>query len=151
MWMRKLLAALAVAALTGIGVVAVAIAGDTGPSSANAESVTYVAGNPTCPAGTVGSFKVEPVANGTYNDLVTISNFDGKTLDWALTPDALHLYDVAYVIVKGGPNANLYTYDFASGGLDDSDSGLHPPVNPNGKGPKYYGFSHVDFCFDPKG
>ena len=64
------------------------------------------------------------------------------------------LYDVAYVIVKGGPNANLYKYDYDTTHTDDSDTGLHPPLNPNGNtmgGTKVYGFSHVDFCFDPKG
>ncbi len=151
--MRKLLAAVGVLALAGVVVVALAIAGDTGPISAKADSVTFVEGNPTCPAGTVGSFKVEPVANGTYNGLVTIKNFNGKTLDWELTAFALDKYDMAYVIVKGGPNANLYKYDYQSGGFDDWDTGLHPPLNPNGNtqgGTKVYGFSHVDFCFDPK-
>jgi len=97
-------------------------------------------GNPTC-----GDFndawtqlKVEPVANGTYTDgtlSVTISNFDGKTLDWSSN------IGVSSVFVKGGPTGNLYSYDPA----ETSDTGLHPPVNPdNGQ---YYGFSHVSFCY----
>jgi hypothetical protein len=45
------------------------------------------------------------------------------------------------VIVKGGPNANAYVYVGESSG----DTGLHAPFN----GPdKYYGLSHVNFCWD---
>ena len=97
-------------------------------------------GNPTC-----GDFnsswtqlKVEPVANGTFTDgtlSVTISNFDGHTLDWSSN------IGVSSVFVKGGPNGNLYTYDPPV----TSDTGLHPQVNPNNG--QYYGFSHVSFCY----
>ena len=45
------------------------------------------------------------------------------------------------MIVKGGPNANSYAYPGGSSG----DTGLHSPFN----GPdKYYGLSHVDFCWN---
>ena len=79
--MRKLIISIAVLAIGGAAIAAYAIAGDTGPTSPNANLLTYVAGNPVCPADTVASFKVEPVANGTYNGLITITNFSGKTLD----------------------------------------------------------------------
>lgn len=46
------------------------------------------------------------------------------------------------VIVKGGDNASLYSYSPESTG----DSGLTSPLNTtNGK---YYGISHVTFCYD---
>ncbi len=145
-------------------VTAIAIAGETGPIAAGstANALTFVSGNPTCPSdATGGGFKVEPVANGMYDidgnlttdaskGVIVISNFDGKKLDWAFTAYGRATYEIAYVIVKGGPNANLYAYwDL----LDNSDVGLHTPLNPNGNtqgGTKVYGFSHVDFCFDPK-
>ena len=45
------------------------------------------------------------------------------------------------VIVKGGPNANVYFYDEATEG-----GPVNPPVNPNNG--TYYGISHVDWCYD---
>jgi uncharacterized repeat protein (TIGR01451 family) len=48
------------------------------------------------------------------------------------------------VVVKGGPDANLYDYlaDHAPGA--DRDTFLHSPVNPNNG--KHYGLSHISFC-----
>jgi hypothetical protein len=150
----KRIALLAGAAAVAVGIVAaVAFAGDTGPISPNAESVTYVAGNPQCPNGLIQGPKIDPGANGTYaiNGVngVMIKNYDGKTFDWELIGSALNVYDMAAVVVKGGPNANVYWYDYTGGGLDDEDTGLHSPVNPNND--KYYGISHIQFCVDPKG
>ena len=44
------------------------------------------------------------------------------------------------MIVKGGPDANLY--DYGSGGVS-SDTGLHAPVN---KGRRYFALSQIVFC-----
>ena len=46
------------------------------------------------------------------------------------------------VVVKGGPGAGTFYSPPASSG-----KGLHPPVNPNNG--KYYGISHVTFCWKP--
>ena len=113
--------------------------------TANAASVapTFVAGNPACADGT----KIEPVADGTY--AISFSGFAGTiTIDVRQTAQgpvfdfdtdsADHL--VTSVTVKGGPNANLYTYP---NGVS-SDDGLHSPLNPNNG--KWYGLSHL--CFD---
>lgn len=53
------------------------------------------------------------------------------------------------MIVKGGPQANIYNYkDYndATPGVADtfSDTGLHAPVNTNNN--KWYGISHIDVC-----
>jgi hypothetical protein len=144
--MRKLVVLALLGAIAAFAVTAVAWANHPGDKSPNAESVTYVAGNPTCPAGTIQGLKIDPGSNGSFGP-ADVTNYDGKTFDWTLT--ATHQYDMAAVIVKGGPNANIFWYDYASGGLDDSDTGLHSPVNHhNGK---YYGISHIQFCLDPKG
>jgi uncharacterized repeat protein (TIGR01451 family) len=90
-------------------------------------------------------FKIEePEAslNGSYTDpatgfQVTISNVDTN----------LHTFDYSSswpvnVVVKGGPSAgNFYSPPASSG------TGLHPPVNPNNG--KFYGISHVTFCWNP--
>ena len=63
---------------------------------------------------------------------------DGETFDW--TSDI----PVQTVIVKDGPNANVYSYGSpgSTGG-----SGLHAPVNPEND--EYPDLSHVDFCYVP--
>jgi len=93
--------------------------------------------NPSCPD-QYFELKVEPVTEGLHGGLFTISNIQdgsaGPTFDWSST------VPVFQVIVKGGPGANLYDY---SG--DTSDSGLHAPLN--AKNGKWYGLSHVTFCY----
>lgn len=61
---------------------------------------------------------------------------EGDSISWSSN------IGVDAVIVKGGPNANVYFYSPESTG----DTGLTPPTNP--KNGKPYGLSHVDFCYD---
>jgi LPXTG-motif cell wall-anchored protein len=104
-------------------------------------SPTEVPGNARCPEG-LTELKVEPVADGTFTDgtlSVTIDVRDtaeGQVFDWTSN------IGVDVVIVKGGPNSNVYTYDPESTG----DTGLHAPVNPNND--KFFGLSHISFCYD---
>ena len=125
---------------------AAAVALDGGPG---VDGITYVAGNPTCPAGSTSFVvKVDPPANGTFG-FVQITNLNDTTFDWNIHPDYLSIVDADIVIVKGGPNALLYDYGSGTDGTaDDSGTGLHAPVN--AKNGKYYGLSHITFCFDPK-
>jgi uncharacterized repeat protein (TIGR01451 family) len=90
-------------------------------------------------------FKIEQnesALNGSYSDpstgfQVTISN----------TNTVIHSFSYnsgwpVNVVVKGGPSGgNLYSPPSSSG------TGLHPPVNPNNG--KYYGISHITFCWNP--
>ena len=72
----------------------------------------FVVGNPSCSSLGLGDFelKVEPVADGTYSDGTLTVNVDvrdttaGPVFDW--TSDL----GVDAVIVKGGPNADSYSY-----------------------------------------
>jgi LPXTG-motif cell wall-anchored protein len=110
-------------------------------------SSSLVEDNPTCgdlaPEGTTWTeFKVEPVVDGTTGDgtlSVTIDvtdTDDGQVFSWTSN------IGVDAVFVKGGPDGLLYVYDPESTG----DTGLHAPVNPqNGK---FFGLSHVSFCYD---
>jgi len=105
----------------------------------------FVAGNPTCPEGlTALQADGEGFHNGVYSDdtlTVTISNFnaDEKSFDWSSN------IGVDQVIVKGGPNANVYTY----APEETADTGLHTPFNENSG--SNYGLSHVLFCYDSEG
>jgi hypothetical protein len=65
-------------------------------------------------------------------------NGDGKYVDWTSFEPG-----VCAVIVKGGPNANVYLYD----GTTQSDDCLVTPTNQNNGQP--YDISHVEFCYDP--
>jgi hypothetical protein len=105
---------------------------------------TPVDGNPTCPAGTT-EFKIEPVPSGTTQHVVggvgtiEITVYDSnRRFDW--TSD----FGIDIVIVKGGPNSNLYVYDPPTEAFADSD--LHAPINPNNNEP--FELSHISFCYD---
>lgn len=120
-------------------------------SSAKAASVEpiLVSGNPDCY--TLGDLapdfdgfefkpQPEPPTSGTYTfpdgvNTVTIT-LNQPYVDWSST------IGIDMVLVKGGPNANLYKYDPKSFG----DTGLHPPINPRNN--KFYDISHVTFCYN---
>lgn len=63
--------------------------------------------------------------------------YGGPTFDFSTSGGV-----VEYMVVKGGPNANGYTW--AAGVTEDTY--LHSPVGPNNK---YSGLSHIDVCYVP--
>jgi hypothetical protein len=77
------------------------------------------------------------VFTGGAGRCVTISNSDGYTFDWSSN------FPISRMIVKGGPDANVYYYDPPA----YCGTGLHAPYNP-GSG-QYYGLSHIEWCFNP--
>jgi hypothetical protein len=176
--MKKLLSALAAASMIAVVMTSAAlathvIAGDT--VAPNSNSHAFAAGNPACGAPEVGGINVkieaDVLAVGTYGP-IDITYVDGTYFSWAINAAFLNTYDAGTIIVKGGPNAITYTYSAlandptnplvvaglpgipaggdAAGGPDDADYRLTSPLNPNGKGDKYYGISHIEFCFDAK-
>jgi LPXTG-motif cell wall-anchored protein len=130
------------------------VAAPTGNVGATAQqqptpSTSVVDGNPTCgslaPAGTSWiELKVDPVVDGTFTDgvltvTVDVSDTpDGPVFDWTSN------IGVDAVFVKGGPNGTLYLYDPPA--ESTGDTGLHAPVNPNNG--KFFGLSHLSFCYD---
>ena len=133
---------LVLTASVGLVVAGLAVAlNEPGEDSLGGVTPVVVAGNPTC-SGLAGesTTKFDPPQDGEKAG-ITI-DVDGKYVDWSLDDEEVDAVQV--VIVKGGPNANVYTY--GAGWFDDQ--GLHAPVNPNNG--KYFGLSHVTFCFDPK-
>jgi uncharacterized repeat protein (TIGR01451 family) len=131
--------------LSTIGLVLGALLLLAGP--ALAVTPTLLIGNQTCSNVVPGAteLKVEPVVDGTFTSGGFSVTLDvratslGQVFDWTATGGV-----VLGVVVKGGPNANFY--DYRPGGAT-SDTSLHAPVNP--KTGKYYGLSHVSFCFTP--
>jgi hypothetical protein len=102
-------------------------------------------GNVTCADLGLGTYEVK--MEGSFNskialkapdavNYVTVSSADGVYFTWSAT------LDLDAVIVKGGPNSNVYVYNpEATGG-----AGLASQVNPNTGKP--YGLSHISFCYD---
>jgi hypothetical protein len=127
-----------------VGAAALAVMLALTTSSALASSVTprLVTGNTSCTAqGYDFGFKPqpEPPPSGTYTIpgttyTVTIQS-DGTFFNWTST------LGIDAVIVKGGPNSNVYEYDPESFG----DTGLH---SPNNEGGQQAAISHIEFCFD---
>jgi hypothetical protein len=128
--MRK---SLVTAALVGALVLVMA------PASMAAQvTPTLLAGNPSC----AGGVKIEPVADGTFA-------VPGGTITIDVTNSAFNFtasVTVFQVIVKGGPNANLYDYS-GIGGVT-ADTGLTAPLNPSNNRP--FGLSHLCFFTDEK-
>src|SRR5690606_310099 len=96
-------------------------------------------GNKTCAdLGYSHGFKVDPGVSG-YKDVPYFGKVTwevvGKYLSWWSD------FEVAAVIVKGGPNVNVY-YNDKDGAL--GGKGLVAPINASGKPA---GLSHFDFCF----
>jgi hypothetical protein len=104
--------------------------------------------NPSCASLGLSAYayKVEPVESGTYpldgalggTSQVTV-NVEDLVFDWTAT------LPIDAVIVKGGPNANLYTYT-PEAWSNSGAPALHAPVNPTDG--LYYGLSHIELCFD---
>lgn len=120
---------------------------------------TEVIGNQNCAQLSPGALelRVNAPADGTFSNTDGFSvTIDVRTL---AADDPAHpknqtgsqVFDftasggsVTSVVVKGGPNANLYEYDPAV----NSGTALHSPVNPSNN--KFFGLSHISFCYVPK-
>jgi hypothetical protein len=132
----------ALAAVVGSVGLIVLLALSTAAPAGAAVKLTEVAGNTSCTAqGYDFGFKPqpEPPPSGTYTFpgttyTVTIDS-DGTFFNWTST------LGIDAVIVKGGPNSNLYEYDPESFG----DDGLHSPLNEGGQ---QAAISHIEFCYD---
>jgi len=130
-------------ALVGILCAPAAQAQTAGPPSGNGVQPVLFAGNPDC--GNLGydfgwKPQPEPPPSGSYafpDGINTLDlSSDGTYFGWTST------LGLDAVIVKGGPNANVYTYVPE----ETSDTLLHAPINPNNDQP--YAISHIEVCYD---
>jgi hypothetical protein len=132
-------------AMTLFASTALSAHGPAGEPSGDGIQPTFVDGNRTCAFfGYENEIKIQPVIAGATGSLGSLSieitavydEGGGPLFDWEATGGT-----VEAVFVKGGPGGNLYEYVPA----DDEDTRLHSPVNPQNH--KYYGLSHISFCF----
>lgn len=114
-------------------------------SFAQAASVepVLVAGNPSCADLVPGTteLKIEPVADGSYSDGTLSVTIDVRDTASGQVFDFTANMGVDAVIVKGGTDANLYSYNPEA----TSDTELHAPVNASNN--LYYDLSHISFCY----
>jgi len=140
-WMLVALALIGIA-----GALSAAVAMLT-PAGAASVTPTFVSGNPSCAGpneslGFAHGFKPTPEGNptGTFplpnGGSITVTENGAQTgIDWTST------FPILAVIVKGGPNANVYYYT-PGGSL--GDTGLVTPLNNS----QPFGLSHVEFCWN---
>ncbi|HJU42898.1 MAG TPA: choice-of-anchor P family protein [Vicinamibacterales bacterium] len=113
-----------------------------GTSSSKGVQPVVIVDNPSCADVAPGTIelKIQPVVAGTHSDgtleFAILSVFDNRFFDWASN------IGVDAIIVKGGPNANVYSY----AGEATRDGSLHAPINHQNNKP--YGLSHVSVCYD---
>ena len=83
-----------------------------------------------------------PVVNGASANGVNVLVSSSTTFGWYVVPDVRDV-SVRAVIVKGGPNSNVYIYP----GSDYSDGPMTAPTNP--KNGKLYDVGLATFCLTP--
>jgi hypothetical protein len=115
-----------------------------GISAIQVNAQTRVDGNPTCmDLGYANGFKVDPPRSGTFNlphgGQVWVKIDARERITFQATGNIIHA-----VIVKGGPNANVYYFN---PGVTTGGS-LTTPVNPDSEDNRNYGLSHFDFCYE---
>jgi hypothetical protein len=81
-----------------------------------------------------------PFNSNSFNNGVSVTT-DGTNVSWSITPPNGYCVSNVAVIVKGGPNANVYYYNDGQ----SSDSGLASPVNASGNPA---GLSNLTICYN---
>jgi len=81
-----------------------------------------------------------PFNSTSFGNGVSVTT-DGTYVSWSITPPAGYCVSNVAVIVKGGPNANVYYYNNGQ----SSDSGLASPVNASGNPA---GLSNLTICYN---
>ncbi len=131
---RRLLASLSALAL-------LAVIGTSGVAASHV-TTEFISGNPKC-----DGTKIDPVNAGTYSlaggGSITIVLTGGNEFSYTTSGSAV----ITSIMVKGGPNALLWTYDSPSA----SDEGLHAPLNLKNPNRPWYGLSHLCINSEKKG
>jgi hypothetical protein len=127
-----------------VGAVFLVAAGASSAATVRGIVPFVVSGNIGCSQvrgiGTTTSATFSPPVNGASSNGLVVMVDNGKSFGWFVLRDVRDL-TVRAVIVKGGPDSNVYVYP----GGDYSDGPLSAPVNPkNGKPPDV---GSATFCY----
>jgi hypothetical protein len=140
--MRRLLVVCAL-----VGSVALAVVGASSGATVRGITPFVVSGYPNCSqlrgVGSSESTAFTEPANGASANGIYLLVDSSKSFGWYVLPE-LRNVEVRAIIVKGGPNANVYAYP----GGDYSDGPITAPSNP--KNGKLYDVGAATFCFNVK-
>ena len=110
-----------------------------------ADTETVMTGNVNCANLNLGAgvkeLRVNLPADGTFTDGTLTVTIDVRNTGQGPVFDFTSNIGVTAVTVKGGPNTNVYKFDPPK----TSATGLHAPVNPDNR--KFFGLSHISFCY----
>jgi hypothetical protein len=124
----------------------VALAAVNASSAATVRGITpfVVSGYPGCSqvgVTTTESVAFTPPVNGASSNGLFLLVDSSTSFGWYVLPEIRNI-DVRAIIVKGGPNSNVYVYP----GGDYSDGPITAPTNP--KNGKPYAVGSATFCFN---
>jgi hypothetical protein len=128
-----------------VGSVALAVVGASSGATVRGITPFVASGYPNCSQlrGVSSSESVtfnQPVNGANSNGLFLLVDSSTK-FGWFVLPEIRNI-DVRAIIVKGGPNSNVYVYP----GGDFSDGPITAPTNP--KNGKLYDVGAATFCFN---
>jgi hypothetical protein len=126
------------------GVVCLALAGASSAATFRGITPRLASGYPSCAQiGSAGTSSVSftPLANGASSGGINLLVDSAASFGWYVDPGVRNV-DVRAIIVKGGPNSNVYIYP----GGDYSDGPITAPTNP--KNGKPYDAGAATFCFN---
>jgi hypothetical protein len=127
-----------------VGSVALAVVGASPGATVRGITPYVVSGYPSCAqVGAVGTNSVTftPPVNGASSNGIYLLVDSSTSFGWYVLPEIQNV-DVRTIIVKGGPNSNVYVYP----GGDYSDGPITAPRNP--KNGKLYDVGSATFCFN---
>jgi hypothetical protein len=124
--------------------VALAVVGASAAATVRGITPHVASGYPGCAqvgaAGTNSVTFTQP-ANGASSNGIYLLVDSSTSFGWYVLPEIQNV-DVRTIIVKGGPNSNVYVYH----GGDYSDGPITAPKNP--KNGKLYDVGSATFCFN---
>ena len=127
------------------GAALLAVAGTSSAATVRGIVPYVVSGNIGCSqvrgVSTTSSATFSPPANGSSSSGLFVLVDSSRSFGWYVVP-GIRDVTVRAIIVKGGPNSNVYVYP----GGDYSDGPITAPVNP--KNGKLYDVGSATFCFN---
>ena len=127
-----------------VGSVALTVVGSSSAATVRGITPYVVSGYPSCAqvgVSATNSATFTPPVNGASSGGINLLVDSSTSFGWYVDPGVRNV-DVRAIIVKGGPNSNVYVYP----GGDYSDGPITAPTNP--KNGKLYDVGSATFCFN---
>jgi hypothetical protein len=127
-----------------VGSVALAVVNASSGATVRGITPFVASGYPSCAQvgfGTTESATFSPPVNGASSNGLFLLVDSSTSFGWYVLPEIRDVH-VRAIIVKGGPNSNVYVYS----GADYSDGPITAPRN--SKNGNLYGVGSATFCFN---